>query len=90
MINDAQYKGYDTVFSGLEDFGHYWYQDNNDDYKQTDPSLKPRKNREPIFKALYGLGCITSSWTLRKGSMVGGKIGIIKTSNKNFSERIKR
>jgi len=87
LILDAQYKGCDTVFPGLVDFGHYWYQNNNNEYEQTDPSLDLRMERVPLFKALYGLGCLSASWLIHQGKMVGGKIGIVKISDIKFAER---
>ena len=77
LIKDAQYKGCDTIFPGLIDYGHYWYND-NDEIKQTDPSLAPRSSRNPIYKALYGIGCISACYNVRSGKLVNGKIGIFK------------
>jgi glycosyltransferase involved in cell wall biosynthesis len=74
---DAQYKGYDTVFPGLLDYGHYWFRAEDDEFRQTDPSMKGRTERQPVLRALYGLGCVTSTALVRKGQMVGGKIGIL-------------
>jgi rhamnosyltransferase len=77
LIRDAQYKGYDTVFPGLVDFGHYWFHNGSSEFKQTDSSMKSRDQREPIYRALYGLGCVSSAWVIRTGKVVGGKIGIL-------------
>ena len=52
LVSDAQYKGCDTVFPGLVDYGHYWSLNNDNDYQQTDSSLKPREQRDPLYKAL--------------------------------------
>jgi hypothetical protein len=87
LIADAQHKGFDTVFPGLVDYGHYWYQNKNNEFKQTDPSLNTRTKRNPLYKALYGLGCLTSSWVLRSGQLVGGKVGILKITNAEYSQR---
>ena len=57
------------------------------EYKQTDSSLRSRAKREPLYKALYGLGCLTSSWVIRSGQMVGGKMGILKVKSEEFSKR---
>ena len=77
LIFDSQYKGYDSAFVGFIDFGHYWYRSEDNQFKQTDPSLKARTDREPIFRALYGLGCFSSTTLIRQGKMVGGEIGIL-------------
>ena len=53
LILEAQFKGYDTIFPGLVNFGHYWYHNNEDELIQTDPSLESRKKRKPLYRALY-------------------------------------
>ena len=87
LITDAQHKGCDTVFPGLVDYGHYWYHNEHDEYKQTDSSLRPRAKRDPLYKALYGLGCLTASWVIRKGEIVGGKVGIYKIPDRESARR---
>lgn len=86
LIMDAQYKGCDTIFPGLVDYGHYWYH-NEEEYKQTDPSLKPRAKRDPLYKALYGLGCLTVSWVIRTGEIVAGKVGILTIIDPESAKR---
>ena len=90
LIFDAQFKGYDTVFSGLVDYGHYWFK-SEDDFIQTDASLslRPRAERQPVFRALYGLGCVTSSELIRKGNIVGGKIGILQIDEREHASRVR-
>lgn len=77
LIFDAQYKGYDSVFPAYTDYGHFWLKNSDSEYKETDPSLKKRSDREPVYRALYGLGCVTSVAVLRTGKLVGGKVGIL-------------
>jgi len=77
LIRDAQYKGYDTVFPGFVDYGYYWLKDEDGEYTQTDASMKGRSERQAVFRALYGLGCITSAALVRAGKLVGGKVGIL-------------
>ena len=91
IIEDAQYKGYDCVFPGFVDYGHYWYKTDNEGFKQIDSSMKSRNDRDPIMRALYGLGCLTKVELLHKSKMVGGKIGILPIydfhSNLNIREK---
>jgi glycosyltransferase involved in cell wall biosynthesis len=90
LIVDAQYKGCDTVFPGLVDYGHYWYHKDEGEFEQTDPSLEARDKRDPLYKALYGLGCLTSSWVIRSGKLVGGKVGILKIEDTKYVKRCNR
>lgn len=89
LILDAQYKGYDTVFPGFVDFGHYWFSNGSGEFKQTDPSMKSRAQREPIYRALYGLGCVSSAWVIRTGKVVGGKIGILRIDDSKSALRLR-
>jgi glycosyltransferase involved in cell wall biosynthesis len=89
LIFDAQYKGYDTAFPGYVDYGHYWFRAEDEQFKQTDPSMKGRADREPIFRALYGLGCVTSATLVRRGMMIGGKIGILPIKNYHYTLRMR-
>lgn len=77
LIFDAQYKGYDTIFPGYPDYGHYWKLSSDGDYFETDSSMHTRTQRESMYRALYGLGCLTSTALIRAGKMVGGKVGIL-------------
>jgi glycosyltransferase involved in cell wall biosynthesis len=87
LIVDAQYKGYDTVFPGFADYGHLWLHDENQGFVQIDPSMTSREEREPAFRALYGLGCLTSASFIRKGKLVDGRIGILPV--KDFKQTLR-
>lgn len=76
LVVEAQYKGYETIFASYKDYAHYWYKDKDSQFKQSDNSMKNRIEREPVYRALYGLGTLTSSTIIRQGKIVGGKIGI--------------
>jgi rhamnosyltransferase len=89
LIRDAQYKGYDTVFSGFADFGHYWFKNGTDEYQQIDASMDMRSERQPVFRALYGLGCVTSATIIRTGKIVGGKVGILPIDHFRHTLRLR-
>lgn len=89
LIFDAQYKGYDTVFPGFVDYVHYWIMNSEGDYIQADLSMKGRSERQPAFRALYGLGCITSSALIRQGKFVGGRVGILPIKHSSHTLRLR-
>jgi len=89
LIRVAQYSGCDTVFPGYVDYSHYWLKDGDGEYKQTDASLKGRSERQPIFRALYGMGCVTSAVLIRSGKLVGGKVGILPVNNMKYTQRLR-
>jgi len=85
LIAELQYMGLGAVFAGFIDYGHYWEKDIDDGYRKIDSSMDSRIDREPIMRALYGLGCATSSVEIRKGNITGGNIGIIPINNYQFT-----
>ena len=89
LILERQYKGYDTVFPGYEDYGHYWIE-NDESYEQINSSLNPRSERAPSFSALYGQGCLASVSSIRKGKLVNGRIGILHINEFKYTLRFNR
>ncbi len=85
LISEIQYKGLSSVFPCFEDYGHYWQKDSNGSFFQIDSSMDSRTSREPIMRALYGLGCATSSVEIRKGTITGNNVGIVSIENYLFT-----
>ena len=87
LISDALLKGNDTVFASLETYDNIWYKNDNDIFSQTAHSIKPRNERSPTYRALYGLGTIVSSNLIRKKTFIGNKVSIISLKEIKYSER---
>jgi len=85
LITKLQYMGVSAVFPCFEDYSHYWQKQLNSSFVLIDSSMDSRSNREPILRALYGLGCATSSEEIRKGNIIGSDIGIISIDNYQFT-----
>ena len=85
LIVELQYKGLSSVFPCFIDYGHYWKKNRNGNFLQVESSMDSRANREPTMRALYGLGCATSSVEIRKGSITGDNVGIISVENYKFT-----
>ncbi len=82
--------GYDTVFPAINDYGHYWLQDKNSKFKRINSSFKSRETKKrKNFKALYGLGLITSSYLLKKKTLFGKNIGVEILEDKKYSLRLR-
>jgi glycosyltransferase involved in cell wall biosynthesis len=89
LISYRQYGGFDTVFIGYEDYGHYWVVDNGN-YMQINPDNSPVENRSPSYVALYGQGCIADAGAVRTGNLISGKIGIYPTKDSKYKLRINK
>lgn len=89
LVYDAQYKGFDSIFPGLIDYGTYWISNKQGEFVQTHDSIKTREQQEPQYRAIYGLGCLSSTWLVRRGKMIGGRIGILKLNDSRYVDRLK-
>lgn len=89
LVVDRQYNGYNTVFPGYIDYGHYWFKGKDGDFIQNESMLDSRDNRDPTYAALYGQGCLTSVSNIRKGVMIDGRIGIIPIKDFKYTLRNK-
>ena len=87
LIKDAQYKGLDTVFPGYVDYANYWKLEDSG-FIQVGDSVLPRSIKNPFYKALYGGSCLTLSSFIRKGQLIGDKVGIIPFSNFLYTLRV--
>ena len=87
LLTDLQYLGLTSVFPCFTDYGHYWLKDDNGNFIQIDSSMDSRENenREPIMRALYGLGCATSSVEIRKQNITGNNVGIIPIDDYQYT-----
>jgi len=85
LVTELQYMGLSSVFPCFVDYGHYWQEDIRGGFSQIDSSMDSRINREPIMRALYGLGCATSSVYIRKCDITGDNVGIIPIDNCQFT-----
>jgi rhamnosyltransferase len=85
LITELQYMGLNSVFPCFIDYGHYWKKDTSGNFLQIDASMDSRSNRESFMRALYGLGCATSSAEIRKGTITGNDVGIVSIDNYQFT-----
>jgi len=79
LIEEACFKGLDSVVYGYREFSNYFiYNDENHGYQSFGDNLLDKKDKRPIFKSLYGLGCLTKPKVIRTGKLINkSNIGII-------------
>ena len=76
LIADLRQKGLDTTFAGQSDYLNYWARTADDDFTLIGDSLKTRDHKQPVYRALYGLGCVTAAAVIRARRLVGARVGI--------------
>jgi rhamnosyltransferase len=90
LIDDACYKGLESLFVGYTEYTNYWsYDEDKDDYLPFGADLRSRSEKHPLYKSLFGLGCITRSSIIRDAKIVGNnRTAIIATSDIKHSLRL--
>ncbi len=83
LIRDLLYKGLDTVFAASVDYSNYWAHTDGD-FTQVGDGLKRRQQKDPLYKALYGLGTASVASVIRQGNLVGTKVGILPLENSRY------
>ena len=89
LVTQLQFKGLSAVFPCFIDYGHYWKKDPKGAFIKADSSMSSRDNRESMMRALYGLGCATSSAEIRKGSLTGGNVGIFSIDDYRYTLNVR-
>ncbi|MBF0260954.1 MAG: glycosyltransferase family 2 protein [Magnetococcales bacterium] len=87
LVRDAQFKGLDTIFPCYPDYGNTWWRHGAGQFTQVGEGLMPRAHKDPLYRALYGLGCLTRAPIIRSGKLVGGRIGILPFDNPLYTMR---
>lgn len=77
LICDAQYKGLDTVFPAFVEYSNIWKENGSETYVQVGDGLISRQKKKPMYRALYGLGCVSAASVVRSGHLVGDRVGIL-------------
>lgn len=72
--------GFDSVIAAKSENKAIW-KEKDGDIVQLDEGLTPREFKDPTFVELRGVACATHPEFLRKGSLLGSKIGIYEMAN---------
>jgi len=80
MIETLIDRGYDSIIASKYEPGWVWKEKDKYFYR-IDSGDKPRELKEKFLVGLHGLGCVTYPEFLRKGNILGEKIGLYETNN---------
>ena len=82
MIETLIDRGYDSIIASKYEPGWLW-KEKDKYFQRIDSGDKPRDLKEKFLVGLHGLGCVTYPEFIRKGSILGGNIGLSENNN-NF------
>ena len=81
MIKFAVIQGYDSVLACHRESGFLWQEKESGEFMRIDSGDIPRVLKEKSYVGLHGLACITRPEFVRRGSLMGEKIGLFKVDN---------
>ncbi len=80
-IEELLKNGYDTILAAKEESGWLWKEDETKKINRIDEGDIPRIIKKKTYVGLHGLCCITYPVYIRKGSLLGKKVGLLKVEN---------
>lgn len=89
MIIKLLREGHDTIIVGKEEPGWLWKTSKKGLFKRVDDGDVPRNFKNTSFIGLHGSCCITYPSVIRKGNLLGKRIGIYKASKPLFDFEIR-
>lgn len=81
MINVIVDQGFDSVIVAKRDPGWLWMEKSNKDLLRIDEGDKPREEKNCTYIGLKGVGLVTYPEFIRKGNLLGNKIGMFEIYN---------
>ena len=81
MIINFLNQGYDTLIAVKEENGWLWKENEKNKFIRIDEGDVPREFKFKTYIGLHGLACLTHAEFIRKGSLLGKKIGFYKVEN---------
>lgn len=88
LLEELQYRGLDTVFAGFPDYDNYWVESPDLGFQIIGDGMKPRLTKQPLYRALYGLGTVATAPQIRSGAMIGERIGIIPIRDQAYAIKV--
>ncbi len=77
LVTEQQYKGLDTVFPGFIDYNDHWANAAAGTFRRITESIRPGPDQPALYRSLYGLGCATKASVVRRGQLLGERVGIL-------------
>jgi hypothetical protein len=87
LISDLQYRGLDSVFPGYIDYNDHWINEAGRGFQRVTESRRPAPEQPALYRSLYGLGCATRAAVVRRGQLVGEKVGVLPIQDHIYTLR---
>lgn len=88
LITELHYKGLDTVFPGYVDYNDHWVNAAAERFQRISESPKPGPERPRLYRSLYGLGSAIRASVIRRGNLIGEKVGVVPIAEHLYTLRL--
>ncbi|ACL03366.1 glycosyl transferase family 2 [Desulfatibacillum aliphaticivorans] len=80
MVEQYVRSGSDSVIAASPLYNSLWREEDNN-LVRLDKGLMPTKYKEPVMRALYGLGCLIQAHLVEEGRKIGHQAGLCVVNN---------
>jgi hypothetical protein len=87
LVTKLQYNGLDTAFPGYVDYNDHWVNAAAGEFRRVSESQRPGAERPVLYRSLYSLGCVTQAAVIRRGALIGDKVGVLPLSEHLYTLR---
>jgi hypothetical protein len=81
LIEGLLQADYDSVIAACEEYGSIWRKESEGDLIRLDEGSRPSKLKDPLYRGLMGVGCVTHPDIVNSGSKLGHKVGLVSVGN---------
>lgn len=76
LVENLLHADYDSVMSACQEYSPIWRNDGSS-LVRIDSDIMPSRFKEPVYRGLFGLGCVTHPGVIQKGNKIGERTGLI-------------
>ncbi len=80
MIENLLHADYDSIIAAAPEYSSIWRNEDNN-LVRIDNGLMPTKFKEPVYKGIIGLGCVTHPNVIQEGERLGVKTGLLRVED---------
>ena len=80
LVEGIMQGGYDSVIAACPEYGSIWREEEGA-LARLDQGWIPTKLKQPLFRGLFGLGCVTHPRLLLEKRKIGDRVGLVKVED---------
>lgn len=87
LLEECSASGADSALAARPNYGVFWVKADNE-YSPVGDDFRPRSEKNPIYRGMWGLGCVSAGNIVRAGSILGEKVNLIELVEDKFAIKV--